>query len=125
MDDQEKPKVVAIVDDDELIRGSLRGLMKEAGFPALTFASAEEFLTSGEEKRTACLIVDIRMPGMSGLELQAKLNEAHQRIPIIFITAQGDEKLRLQALRAGAVEFLTKPFDDNALLDSVRAALET
>ena len=118
--------MVVIVDDDELIRGSLGGLMKEAGFPALTFASAEEFLTSGEEKRTACLIVDIRMPGMSGLELQAKLNEAHQRIPIIFITAQGDdEKLRLQALRAGAVEFLTKPFDDQALLDSVRAALET
>ena len=65
------------------------------------------------------------MPGMSGLELQAKLNEAHQRIPIIFITAHGDEKLRLQALRAGAVEFLTKPFDDEALLSSVRAALET
>jgi FixJ family two-component response regulator len=99
--------------------------MKEAGLPALTFASAEELLTSGEEKRTACLIVDIRMPGMSGLELQAKLNEVHQRIPIIFITAQGDEKLRLQVLRAGAVEFLTKPFDDNALLDSVRAALGT
>ena len=71
------------------------------------------------------MIADIRMPGISGLELQAKLNEAHQRIPIIFITAQGDEKLRLQALRAGAVEFLTKPFDDQALLDSVRAALET
>lgn len=125
MDDREKSKVVVIVDDDESIRGSLGGLMKVAGFPALTFASAEEFLTSGEEKRTGCLIADIRMPGMSGLELQAKLNEAHQRIPIIFITAHGDEKLRLQALRAGAVEFLTKPFDDEALLDSVRAALET
>ena len=117
--------MVVIVDDDELIRASLGGLMKEAGFPALTFASAEEFLTSGEEKRTACLITDIRMPGMSGLDLQAKLNQAHQRIPIIFITAHGDEKLRLQALRAGAVEFLTKPFDDNELLDSVRAAFET
>lgn len=117
--------MVVIVDDDESIRGSLGGLMKVAGLPALTFASAEEFLTSGEEKRTGCLIADIRMPGMSGLELQAKLNEAHQRIPIIFITAHGDEKLRLQALRAGAVEFLTKPFDDEALLDSVRAALET
>lgn len=117
--------MIVIVDDDELVRGSLGGLMKAAGLPALTFASAEEFLTSGEEKRTACLIADIRMPGMSGLELQAKLNEAHERIPIIFITAQGDEKLRLQALRAGAVEFLTKPFDDNALLDSVKAALET
>jgi FixJ family two-component response regulator len=125
VDDREKSKVVVIVDDDESIRGSLGGLMKVAGLPALTFASAEEFLTSGEEKRTGCLIADIRMPGMSGLELQAKLNEAHQRIPIIFITAHGDEKLRLQALRAGAVEFLTKPFDDEALLDSVRAALET
>jgi FixJ family two-component response regulator len=89
--------VVVTVDDDELIRGSLGGLRKKAGFPALTFASAEEFLTAGEEKRTACLIVDIRIPGRSGLELQAKLNEAHQRIPIIFITAQGDDKLRLQA----------------------------
>jgi FixJ family two-component response regulator len=125
VDDQEKPSVVVIVDDDELIRHSLGGLMKQAGFTALTFASAEQFLSSGEERRTACLVTDIRMPGMSGLELQAKLNEAHQRIPIIFITAHGDEKLRLQALRAGAVEFLIKPFDDEALLDSVRAALET
>jgi FixJ family two-component response regulator len=123
--DQEKPRVVVIVDDDELIRGSVGGLMKEAGLPSLTFASAEEFLTSGEEKRTACLIVDIRMHGMSGLELQAKLNEANHRIPIIFITAQSDEKLRLQALRAGAVEFLSKPFDDQVLLETVRAALDT
>ena len=125
MNDQEKPRVVVTVDDDELIRGSVGGLMKEAGLPALTFASAEEFLTSGEEKRTACLIVDIRMPGMSGLELQAKLNEAQHRIPIIFITAQSDEKLRLQALRAGAVEFLNKPCDDQSLLETVRAALKT
>ena len=117
--------MVVIVDDDELIRDSLGVLMKEAGFPALTFASAEEFLNSGEEEYSARLIADIRMPGISGLELQAKLNEAHQRIPIIFITAQGDEKLRLQALRAGAVGFLTKPFDDQVLLDGVRAALET
>jgi len=71
------------------------------------------------------MIADIRMPGMSGLELQSKLNKDHYRIPIIFITAHGDEKMRMQALRAGAVEFLIKPFDDEALLDSVRAALET
>jgi FixJ family two-component response regulator len=122
---EEKPKVVAIVDDDELIREALNGLMKSAGFPALAFASAEEFLNSGEQERTACLIADIRMPGMSGLELQSKLNKDHHRIPIIFITAHGDEKMRMQALRAGAVEFLTKPFDDEALLDCVRAALET
>jgi FixJ family two-component response regulator len=122
---EEKPKVVAIVDDDESIRAALHGLMKAAGFAARAFASAEEYLNSGEQKRTACLIADIRMPGMSGLELQSKLNLDHHRIPIIFITAHGDEKMRMQALRAGAVEFLTKPFDDEALVDSVRAALDT
>jgi len=120
----EAPKLVAIVDDDELIRDALKGLMKEAGFSALVFPSAEEFLNSGELEHTACLIADIRMPGMSGLELQSKLNENHYRIPIIFITARGDEKMRMQALRAGAVEFLTKPFDDEVLLDHLRAALD-
>ena len=116
--------MVAIVDDDELIRGAVHGLLKAAGFPALAFGSAEEFLNSGEHDQIACLIADISMPGMSGLELQAKLNKDHCRIPIIFITAQGDEKMRMQALRAGAVEFLAKPFDDEVLLDSVRAALD-
>jgi FixJ family two-component response regulator len=122
---EEKQKVVAIVDDDELLRNALRGLMKAAGFPALAFASAEEFLNSGEQERTACLIADIRMPGMSGLELQAKLNKDHHKIPIIFITAQGDEKMRMQALRSGAVKFLTKPLNNGVLLDSVRTALDT
>jgi FixJ family two-component response regulator len=115
--------MVAIVDDDELIRNALRGLMKAAGFQALAFASGEEFLNSGEQERTACLIADIRMPGMSGLELQSKLNKDHRKIPIIFITAQGDEKMRMQALRSGAVKFLTKPLDNGILLDSVRTAL--
>jgi FixJ family two-component response regulator len=122
---EEKSKVIAIVDDDELIRNALQGLMKEAGFPALAFASGDEFLKSGELERVACLIVDIRMPGMSGLELQSKLNNDHHRIPIIFITAQGDEKMRMQALRAGAVKFLTKPLDRGVLLDSVQTALDT
>jgi FixJ family two-component response regulator len=122
---EEKRKLVAIVDDDDLIRDALDGLMKAAGFSALAFASAEEFLNSGEQQHTACLIADIRMPGMSGLELQSKLNEGHHRIPIIFITAQGDEKMRMQALRAGAVEFLTKPFHDEVLLESVRAAMDS
>ena len=122
---RESRKLVVIVDDDELVRESLIGLMKFAGFPALTFASAEEFLNSGEQEHTACLIADIRMPGMSGLELQSWLNRDKFRIPIIFITAQGDEKMRMQALRAGAVEFLAKPFDDDVLLDSVRAALNS
>jgi FixJ family two-component response regulator len=121
---EELPKLVAIVDDDELIRNALDGLLKAAGFPAVAFASAEDFLNSGQQEHAACVIADIRMPGMSGLDLQLRLNEGHYRIPIIFITAQGDEKMRLQALRAGAVEFLTKPFDDEVLLDSVRAALD-
>ena len=117
--------MVAIVDDDELIRNALHGLMKAAGFRSLAFASGEEFLNSGEVDRVACLIADIRMPGMSGLELQSELKKDQRRIPIIFITAQGDEKMRMQALRSGAVKFLTKPLDRGVLLDSVRTALDT
>ena len=99
--------------------------MKSVGLPAQAFASGEEFLNSSILPQTACLIADIRMPGMSGLELQTKLNSQHRRIPTIFITAHGDSKMRLQALRAGAVEFLAKPFDDEVLLENVRAALES
>ena len=121
---QSKIKLVAIVDDDDSMRNALDGLLKAVGFSTRAFASAEEFLKSGQQKQISCLIADIRMPGMSGLELQAQLNAERCRIPTIFITAHGDEKMRLQALRAGAVEFLSKPFDDEALLDSVRAALE-
>ena len=117
--------LVAIVDDDELMRSALQGLLKAVGLPARAFASAEEFLKSGQQQQTGCLIADIRMPGMSGLELQARLNAEHCRIPTIFITAHGDAKMRMQALRAGAVEFLAKPFDHEALLESVRAALES
>jgi FixJ family two-component response regulator len=114
---------VAIVDDDELMRGALQGLLKEAGLDARTFASAEEFLESGEPQRCGCLITDIRMPGMSGLDLQTALKAEGIAPPIIFITAHGDERMRLQALRSGAVEFLAKPFDDEVLLETVRAAL--
>jgi FixJ family two-component response regulator len=123
MDVQGKTQLVAIVDDDDLMRGALGGLLKAVGLSARAFASAEEFLESGDQHETACLIADISMPGMSGLELQAKLNAEHCRIPIIFITAHGDAKMRMQALRAGAVEFLAKPFDDEVLLGNVRAAL--
>jgi FixJ family two-component response regulator len=122
---QGNTKLVAIVDDDDLMRSALQGLLKAVGLPALAFASAEDFLKSGQHHHTACLIADIRMPGMSGLELQAKLNAEHCRIPTIFITAHGDAKMRMQALRAGAVEFMAKPFDDEVLLESVRAALTT
>jgi FixJ family two-component response regulator len=107
------------------MRSALQGLLKAANLPAQAFASAVEFLKSGQQHQTGCLITDIRMPGMSGLELQAQLNAERCRIPTIFITAHGDEKMRMQALRAGAVEFLAKPFDDEALLESVRAALES
>ena len=117
--------MVAIVDDDDLMRSALQGMLKAVGLPAQAFASAEEFLKSGKQHQIACLIADIRMPGMSGLELQAHLNAERRKIPIIFITAHGDEKMRMQALRAGAVEFMAKPFDDEALLESVRAALES
>jgi FixJ family two-component response regulator len=116
--------LIGIVDDDDLMRGALQGLLREAGFSARAFASAEEFLASGDPRRIACLIADIRMPGMSGIELQARLIADDIKIPIIFITAHGDGRLRLQAMRAGAVEFLAKPFDDDVLLGSVRAALE-
>lgn len=98
--------------------------MKAVGHSTQTFASAEEFLNSGQHLETACLIADIRMPGMSGLDLQARLNSEHCRIPTIFITAHGDTNMRMQALRAGAVEFLAKPFSDDVLLEHVRAALD-
>jgi FixJ family two-component response regulator len=117
-------KIVAVIDDDESVRIALRELMRSAGLAARVFESAEDFLSSGQQQQTGCLITDIRMPGMSGLQLQAKLNADHHRIPTIFITAHGDEKMRMQALRAGAVEFLAKPLDDELLLEKVRAAFE-
>jgi FixJ family two-component response regulator len=125
MDMQSKMKLVAIVDDDHSMRSALQGLLKAVGVSSQTFASAEEFLKSGLQHQTACLITDIRMPGISGLDLQARLNADNCRIPTIFITAHGDAQMRMRALRAGAVEFLAKPFDDEALLETVRAALES
>jgi FixJ family two-component response regulator len=121
---QRETKVVAIVDDDDLMRSALHGLLNASGMQARAFVSAEEFLQSGQQHQTACLISDIRMSGMSGLELQARLNAEQCRIPTIFITAHGDARMRMQALRAGAVEFLSKPFDTGALLERIRAALE-
>src|SRR4029077_5454895 len=118
------PKMVAVVDDDESFRGALQRLLKSAGFQVRGFASAEDFLKSGRQHETGCLIADIRMPGMSGLDLQAKLNADHFPIPTIFISAHGDEKMRLQAMRGGAVKFFAKPFDDAILLESVRTALK-
>ena len=102
--------MVAVVDDDESFRCALQRLMKSAGFPVRSFASAEDFLKSGQQHDTGCLIADIRMPGMSGLDLQAKLNADHCPIPTSFITAHGDEKMRLQAMRGGGSEVPRKAF---------------
>jgi FixJ family two-component response regulator len=117
-------RLVAIVDDDESVQRALQDLIESDGLSTLCFGSAEQFLDSGDRHQTACLIADIRMPGMSGLELQAKLKAQRCRIPIIFITAHGDAKMRTVAMGEGAVEFLTKPFNDAVLLEIVHAALE-
>jgi len=116
--------LIAIVDDDESVREALQSLLKSMGLRAEGFASAEDFLHSAPLPDTTCLILDVRMPGMGGLELQRQLAVAERRIPIIFITAHGDENARMQALRAGAVDFLAKPFSEEALLAAVHSALE-
>ena len=121
---ERKSQIVAIVDDDEAMQDSLRDLIEAAGLEARCFGSAEEFLESDLHTRAACLILDIRMPKMSGLQLQARLKEEECNIPIIFITAHGDARMRIQAMREGAVEFLAKPFDHQLLLKRVRTALE-
>ena len=117
-------KLIAIIDDDEAMQDSLRDLLEAAGLAARCFGSAEEFLKSDLHCTAACLIVDIRTPKMSGLELQAKLKEEECNIPIIFITAHGDARMRIRAMREGAVEFLAKPFDHQLLLKRVAAALD-
>jgi FixJ family two-component response regulator len=115
---------IAIVDDDQSVQRALQDLIESEGLPTVCFGSAEEFLESGVQNSAACLIADVRMPGMSGIDLQAKLKADRCRIPIIFITAHGDAKMRIRAMRDGAVEFLTKPFDDAVLLETVHAAAE-
>ena len=115
-------RIVSVVDDDESVREALRGLLKSAGFRADVFASAEEFLSSGRLGATGCLIVDVRMPGMSGVELQEQLIASNPALPIIFISADGDAEVRARALQRGAIDFLYKPFSDEALLDAVDRA---
>jgi FixJ family two-component response regulator len=122
---ERKEKMVAVIEDDESYRVAVQRLLKSAGFSVESFGSAEAFLNSGQQYETGCLITDIRMPGMSGLELQSKLNSDHCPIPTIFVTAHGDEKMRLQAMRGGAVKFLAKPFDGETLLEAVRVALRS
>jgi FixJ family two-component response regulator len=123
MNTRQSSRLVAIVDDDESVQLALRDLIESDGLPAICFGSAEQFLDSEARDKAACMITDIRMPGLSGLELQAKLKAERCRIPIIFITAHGDAEMRIHAMREGAVEFLSKPFDDAVLLEIVHAAL--
>ncbi len=115
--------LISIVDDDESIREAIQSLLRSVGFKAKTFASAEQFLQSDQIENTACLILDVRMPGMSGLELQRRLIATQCRIPIVFVTAHGDEEARSRALQEGAVEFLLKPFSEEALLNAIQVAL--
>src|SRR5216684_6068635 len=111
MSSEQSSGLIAIVDDDISVQSALQDLIESDGLSTVCFGSAEEFLASGAEHKAGCLIADIRMPGMSGIELQAKLKADRCRIPIVFITAHGDAKMRIQAMRDGAVEFLTKPFE--------------
>jgi FixJ family two-component response regulator len=118
-----KRSLVSIVDDDESVRESLPDLLRQFGFAAKAFSSAEAFLASNVVSETSCLVVDITMPGMSGPELQQELRRRRYEIPIVFITSLGDESVRPRLLAEGAVECLFKPFSETALLDALNAAL--
>ncbi len=117
-----QPSVVVVVDDDESIRESLPDLLKEFGFAVLAFSSADEFLVSDSVERTTCLVLDIAMPGMSGLDLQKELKSRGYKIPIIFITGQKDESIHKRVLEQGAVDILLKPFSDIALREALSKA---
>ena len=124
MPSKSNSQIVAIVDDDRSVQSALKDLMESAGLSARCFGSAEEFLESDQRNQTAFVVADIRMSGMSGLELQAKLKAEGSRIPMIFITAHDGAKMKMQAMKAGAVEFLSKPLDNEVLLETVLAALK-
>jgi FixJ family two-component response regulator len=117
--------MISIVDDSDSVRESLQRLMRSVGFPVNVFASAEEFLNSDRLRNTDCLILDVRLPGMNGLELQRHLANSHSEIPIIFITSYEDDEVRARALNAGAVHYFLKPFNDQDLLDAIDAALKS
>jgi FixJ family two-component response regulator len=119
----EAEALVYVVDDDAPLRASLTNLLRSVGLQVAMFASAQEFLSSPRPEVPSCLVLDVRLPGLSGLELQQRLAEADLAMPIIFITGYGDIPMSVQAMKAGAVEFLTKPFRDQALLDAVQQAL--
>ena len=121
---RESEAVIAIVDDDPSVREGLRSLLRSAGWRVETFASAQEFLARPGAEVPCCLILDLRLPGLSGLDLQKRMAEVELEIPIVFLTGHGDIPASVQAMKAGAVEFLTKPFDEEELLQAIREALE-
>ncbi len=114
--------LVGVVDDDESMQEALESLLKSAGFRAAVFASAEDFLKAGRSFKPDCLILDVRMAGMSGIELQKKLVAENRGIPIVFISAHSEAGAKEKALAAGAIDFLAKPFDEDSLLGAVKAA---
>ncbi len=118
------PPVVFIVDDDASMRGAVSSLIRSIGLRVEAFASAPEFFSAKRPDAACCLILDVRLPGVSGLDFQAELTKAKIQIPIIFITGHGDIPMSVKAMKAGAIEFLTKPFRDQDLLDAVQVALE-
>lgn len=117
-------RLLSLVDDDDSVRKATGNLIKSFGFTVEVFASGQEFLLFGNLRATSCLVLDVQMPGMSGLQVQSRLAAAGYCIPIIFITAHPDERTRAQALEAGAVAFLSKPFEDDALLTGIRLSLK-
>lgn len=121
---KELPPTVFVIDDDEAVRSSLKLLLRSVKLPVVTYASAQEFLPKYSPDQPGCLIVDVRMPGMSGLELQEQLNLRGAMIPVIFITGHGDISMAVEAMRHGAFDFLPKPFRDQDLLDRVQKALD-
>src|ERR1700728_4920679 len=120
----EEASVVYIVDDDAAVRESLDSLVRSVGLVVKTFASANEFLSGKRSNAPGCLVLDVRLPGLSGLDLQQKLMRDDVSIPIVFITGHGDIPMTVRAMRAGAIEFLTKPFRDQDLLDAIQQAIE-
>ena len=119
----ERTTTIAIVDDDPAVRHGTTGLLRSLGYDAIDFSSAEDFLSSGRTTDISCVITDVRMSGMSGIELQDRLIAAGHKIPVIFMTAFPEERMKTSAIKAGAFGFLTKPFAQNALLDCIRSAL--
>ncbi|HWO38918.1 MAG TPA: response regulator [Candidatus Acidoferrum sp.] len=116
--------LIAIVDDDPWVRKSLERLIKSEGFRTETFASAEDFIRAGDHRETACLILDLRLPGMSGLELQHRLVIGNDHLPIVFVSAHDEPETRYEAMKAGAIAFFSKPFNDEALVDAVRSVVQ-